>query len=365
MKIPVYKPSIGDEEKNNVNECLNDNWISSRGKFVEQFEKEFAEFNNNDHALTVSNGTVALHLALMALGIKQGDEVIVPTFTYIASVNAIRYCGAQPVFCDSRFEDWQIDTNAVEAKINKNTKAIMVVHLYGHPCDMTAIMKIAKKHNLFVIEDCAEALGSKHRGRNVGTFGDISTFSFFGNKTITTGEGGMVVTNNEQLYSRAKHLRSQGLSKDREYWHDVVGYNYRMTNIAAAIGVAQLKRVKQLIERKREIALYYESKLKTKFTFHKETGKNFHTYWMCSILLPEKQKHLRDDFRKYLSDKGIETRPLFYPIHTMPMYFDRYEKMDVCENISCRGLNLPSYPTLTKQEQDYIIDACISYKEIK
>lgn len=365
MKIPVYKPSIGDEEKFNVNQCLNENWISSRGRFVEQFEKDFAEYNNNTYALTVCNGTVAIHLALLALGIKAGDEVIVPTFTYIASVNAIKYCGAEPVFCDSRFDDWQIDPKAIEAKITKNTKAIMVVHLYGHPCDMTSIMKIAKKYNLFVVEDCAEAIGSKHKGQNVGTFGDISSFSFFGNKTITTGEGGMVVTNSEQLYSRAKLLRGQGLSKDREYWHDVVGYNYRMTNIAAAIGVAQLKKVNQNILDKRNIAHYYEKHLKSKFTFHKEVGKNFHTYWMCSILLPEQAKHLRDDFRKYLSVKGIETRPLFYPIHTMPMYFDRYEKMQVCENISCRGLNLPSYPTLTKQEQDYIIDACMSYEGVK
>jgi perosamine synthetase len=285
MKIPIYKPSLGQEEKDNVIKCLDTNWISSRGKFVEQFEKEFCEMNEVNFAATVSNGTVALHVALLALGIGHDDEVIVPTLTYIASANAIKYCGAKPVFADSRMTDWQIDPACIEEKITPKTKAIMVVHLYGHPCDMTVIMKIAKKYKLFVIEDCAEALGSKHAGQYTGTFGDISTFSFFGNKTITTGEGGMVVTNNETLHERVLRLKGQGLSKNRQYWHDIVGYNYRMTNICAAIGVAQMKKAKQFIDRKRKIADFYRENLHTKFEFHDQRGNNFHTYWMCSILL--------------------------------------------------------------------------------
>ena len=225
--IPVYQPSLTGNEKKYVNECLDTSWISAKGKFVEQFETAFSKYIGADHAITVANGTVALHLALIALGIGRGDEVIVPTLTYVASVNAIAYTEATPVFVDSLKSNWQVDPDDIERKITEKTKAIMVVHLYGHPCDMERIMAIAKKHDLFVVEDCAEGFGSYFAGQHVGTFGDISTFSFYGNKTITTGEGGMVVTNDETLYARASHLKDQGMAKFRQYWHDVIGYNYR------------------------------------------------------------------------------------------------------------------------------------------
>ena len=206
MFIPVYQPELSGNEKKYVNECLDTNWISAKGRFVNEFEQKTAEFLGVKHAVSVCNGTVALHLALMALGIGEGDEVILPSLTYVASANAVTYTGATPVFADSLKETWQIDPADIERKITKHTRAIMVVHLYGQPCEMNRIMEIAKEHDLFVVEDCAEAFGSTYKGKCVGGFGDISAFSFYGNKTITTGEGGMVVTNNSVLCERANHL---------------------------------------------------------------------------------------------------------------------------------------------------------------
>mgnify|MGYP000636360975 FL=1 len=263
-KIPVYQPSLTGNEKKYVNDCLDSNWISSKGKYVSLFEKEFANYLHVDYATGVCNGTVALHLALIALGIGTGDEVIVPTLTYIASVNAIAYTGARPVFVDSLPDTWQIDPQEVRRSITPQTKAIMAVHLYGHPCEMSVLKEIADEHRLFLIEDCAEAIGSKYQGRHVGTFGDVATFSFYGNKTITTGEGGMVITNDQTIFERAVHFKGQGLAKYRQYWHDVIGYNYRMTNICAAIGLAQLERIDDILSKKCRIAELYQELLKDK-----------------------------------------------------------------------------------------------------
>jgi perosamine synthetase len=356
IKIPVYKPSLSGNEKKYVNECLDTNWISSKGKFVPLFEQHFAKYTGVKYATGVCNGTVALHLALLALGITEGDEVIVPTLTYIASVNSIKYTGATPVFVDSLEDTWQMSPADVRRKITPRTRAIMVVHLYGHPCEMDEIVSIAKNHSLFIIEDCAEAFGSLYKGKHVGGFGDIGAYSFYGNKTITTGEGGMVVTNDETLYERALHFKGQGLAKYREYWHDVIGYNYRMTNICAAIGLAQLEQADKFIEKKRKIAEWYMKGLKNlPVTFHKEVGDVRHSYWMCSILVDKPEN--RDALRTKLFEKGIETRPLFYPVHTMPMYSTKYEKHPVAENIGWRGINLPSWPGLTKEQVDYICES--------
>jgi perosamine synthetase len=353
---PVYQPSLQGNEKKYVNECLDSTWISSKGKFIKEFEDGFAKFIDVKHAASVSNGTVAIHLALVALGISAGDEVIVPTLTYIASVNAIAYTGAKPVFVDSLADSWQIDPAQIEQKITPATKAIMAVHLYGQACDMDALQAICKKNNLFLIEDCAEAIGTKYKGKHVGTFGDISTFSFFGNKTITTGEGGMVVTNDETLHERSTHFKGQGLAKFREYWHDVIGYNYRMTNICAAIGLAQLEQINTFIEKKKQIAGWYMANLKdSKFTFHHEMENTYHSYWMCSILVEQPED--RDIVREFLKTKGIETRPLFYPVHTMPMYSNSFERFKVAENLGWRGINLPSYPALSEQNIIFICDA--------
>jgi len=349
FSIPIYQPDLGGNEKKYVNECLDSSWISSRGRFVTEFEQRFAERVQVSHAASVCNGTVALHLALLALGIGPGDEVIVPTLTYIASANAIAYTGATVVFVDSLRDTWQIDPADIRRHIGPRTRAIMPVHLYGQACDMDAIMAIAKEHRLFVVEDCAESFGTYYKGKHVGTFGDISTFSFFGNKTITTGEGGMVVSSDLTLIDRARHLKGQGLASHREYWHDVVGYNYRMTNIAAAIGLAQLERADGFIRRKREIAEYYASLLRdAPVEMHGQAADTVHSYWMVSLLVDKAAN--RDPLREKMAADGIETRPVFYPIHTMPMYSRGYRKHPVAEDLAWRGINLPSWPGLTDEQ---------------
>jgi perosamine synthetase len=351
-KIPIYQPDLGGNVKKYVNECLDTSWISSRGRFVADFEGAFAERIGVEHAASVCNGTVALHLALLALGIGPGDEVIVPTLTYIASVNAIAYTGATPVFVDSLRSTWQMDPQDVERHITPRTRAIMAVHLYGQACDMDPLMRIARDHRLFMIEDCAEAFGTTYGSRHVGTFGDISTFSFFGNKTITTGEGGMVVSNDRTLIDRSRHLKGQGLAAHREYWHDVVGYNYRMTNVAAAIGLAQLERADEFIHKKRELAKTYGRLLEDlPVELHAEAERTVHSYWMVSLLVQKAEQ--RDLLRTHLAAAGIETRPLFFPVHTMPMYSRNYRRHPVAEDLAWRGINLPSWPGLgTKQLED-------------
>lgn len=356
--IPIYQPSLSGNEKKYVNECLDSSWISSKGKFIPEFESKFAEYTSVRYATSVSNGTVALHLALMALGIGPGDEVIVPTLTYIASVNAIAYTGATPVFVDSIERTWQMDPADVRHKITSRTRAIMAVHLYGHPCEMDALVAITKEKSLFLVEDCAEAFGALYKERPVGSFGDIATYSFFGNKTITTGEGGMLVTNDETLYDRAVHFKGQGLAKHRQYWHDVIGYNYRMSNICAAIGLAQLERADELLVMKRQIAQWYTDGLDdmATVTLHLETGDVRHSYWMCSILVENSAK--RDPLREALEKDGIETRPVFYPVHTMPMYAQKFQRHPNAESLGWRGINLPSWPGLNK-EQVNKISTCI------
>ena len=360
FKIPIYQPSLSGNEKKYVNECLESTWISSKGRFIEEFESMFAAYTDIRFAASVSNGTVALHLAMLALGIGQGDEVIVPTLTYIASVNAITYTGATPVFVDSLEDTWQMDPNDVRRKITSRTRAIMVVHLYGHPCEMDLLLGIARAHELFIVEDCAEAFGSFYKEKHVGSVGDVATFSFFGNKTITTGEGGMVVTNDETLYDRISHFKGQGLAKHRQYWHDVIGYNYRMTNICAAIGLAQLEQANEFLEKKRYIAKWYaEGFSKTTIKTHSEASYARHSFWMCSILVDKPSK--RDPLREELEKHGIETRPVFYPVHTMPMYVQKFQRHPIAENIGWRGINLPSWPGLSREQVNEIINRVIRF----
>jgi len=361
-KYPIYIPYLKGNEKKFVNECLDSTWISSKGKFVELFETEFSKYLDINHSATVSNGTVALHLALLTIGIGPGDEVIVPTFTYIASVNSITYTGATPVFVDSVHDTWQMDPDDVRRKITPRSKAIMPVHLYGHPCDMDALTKIARENDLYVIEDCAEAFGTKYKGQFAGTFGDIACFSFFGNKTITTGEGGMISTNDKGLYDRAVHLKGQGLASQQEYWHDAIGYNYRMTNICAAIGLAQLEIAEDIIIRKRRLANWYFKHLAgLPIDFQKETEDIFHTYWMITIMVNSAEQ--RHELREHLKATGIETRPTFFPAHTMPMYLSDNGKFPVAEDIAYRGINLPSYPDLTEKDVLYISKRIKEYYE--
>ncbi len=353
-KNHVYQPNLRGNEKKYVSECLNSTWISSKGEFIKKFEQNFSELISVKHSAAVSNGTVALHIALLALGIGNGDEVIVPTFTYIASVNAINYTGAKPVFVDSDIATWQIDPWKIKEKITTKTKAIMVVHVYGHPCDLHVIKKIADENHLFIVEDCAEAIGTFYKNNHVGSVGNISTFSFFGNKAITTGEGGMVSTNDSDLNELVIRIKGQGLAKGREYFHDIIGYNYRMTNICAAIGCAQLERVQEILDKKRKLAEWYITGIKESgLQYHMSIGNIIHSYWMFTILANSESDRLK--LRKFLGDNGIETRPSFHPVHKMPMY-DEGEKYSVAEELGNRGINLPSYPDLTKTDVEFITD---------
>lgn len=363
-KIPVYQPSLIGKEKEYVMDCIDSSWISSKGEYVGKFEKAFAKYVGTDYATSVSNGTVALHLALLSLGIGPGDEVIVPAFTYIASVNVITFVGAVPVFVDSVRDTWQMDPQDIRKKITDKTKAVIAVHLYGHPCEMDAICEICKEKNLFLIEDCAEAIGSMYKGKMVGTFGDMACFSFFGNKTMTTGEGGMILTSDKTLVERAARIKDQGLAKDREYWHDIIGYNFRMTNIQAAIGYAQLENVENFIERKMQIGQMYRDMLNgLPLSTLEPVGDVRHTYWMCSVLLEDIEE--REPLRTYMAERGIETRPTFYPIHTMPMYSERFQRHPVAEFIGWRGINLPSYPGLSDEQVKYICNTIREYFERK
>lgn len=359
IRIPVYRPYLVGHEAEYVNRCLNSNWISSRGEFIERFENTFAQFTGAPFATSVCNGTTAIHLALAALGIGPGDEVIVPTFTYIASVNPILQLGATPVFVDSLSGTWQMDPAQIEHKISSKTKAIMAVHLYGSPCDMQALTRLCREHELLLVEDCAEAFGTLYRGQHVGTFGDAATFSFFGNKTITTGEGGMVITRSREVMDVARHLKTQGVSTVREYWHDKLAYNYRMTNLCAAIGLAQLEQAVDILARKRRIAQWYAEAFEgLPLTLHKEQPETTHSFWMCSALLDNAVD--RDGLRTSLRASGIETRPLFHPAHTMP-HCQSNESFPVAELISTKGINFPSYPALERGDIEYISSVARDY----
>lgn len=349
IRIPVYKPSLDGNELKYLQDCLKSTWISSKGKYLSEFEKKFANNIGVKYATATSNGTAALHLALLALGIGQGDEVIVPTLTYVASVNAIRYTGATPVFVDSLEGTWQMNPEEIQYKITPRTRAIMAVHLYGYPCNMDAISSITRKHRLLLVEDCAEAIGAQYKNCPVGNFGHIAAFSFYGNKTITTGEGGMVVTSDSSLYERVVLYKSQGVDQERQYWHNVVGYNYRMTNLCAAIGLAQLEQIDTFIEQKRHLAQWYREGLKgLPVQLQQEEKDFFHSYWMCSIIVPHQSQ--RDHLLNYLYERGIEARPFFCPIHLMPMYKSQDEHYPIAEALSARGINLPSWPGLSKEQ---------------
>lgn len=361
--IPVAAPALGEEELNNVILALKSGWISSAGDFIPEFEEKFSRYCGAKYGVATSNGTVALHLALNALGIERGDEVVVPALSFIAVANAVTYCDAKPVFIDSHPDYWCMDPEKIEEKITKNTKAIIPVHLYGHPCDMDVIMNIARENKLYVVEDAAEAHGAEYKSKKAGSFGDVACFSFFGNKIITTGEGGMCITNDEELYEKMRILRDHGMDPKRKYWHKVIGFNYRMTNLQAAIGVAQLKKIDKLIKIKRKIAKIYSSRLKEVegITLAPEMNWAKNVYWMYSILVEDSFGVSRDEVIARLWKEKIETRPLFYLITKMPPYRSA-ENFPVAENLSRKGINLPSSPKLTDNQIDFI---CEKIREIQ
>lgn len=351
--IPVYQPALDGNELRYVEEAVKSTWISSRGAFIDRFESDFCRLTGSSHATTVSNGTTALHAALLALGLGPGDEVIVPSFTYIAAVNAVRYVGATPVFVDSETDYWQLDVAQLPALITPRTRAIVVVHVYGHPSPMAEIGAIARAHDLFVVEDCAEALGARIGNQWVGTFGHLATYSFFGNKTVTTGEGGMVCSDDADLIARVRKIKSQGLAGNREYWHDIVAHNFRMTNVTAAIGCAQLERFDALAAAKRDLAERYRAGLAhTPLTFLAEKPGCTNAYWMVSALARSSEE--LNALRGELKEQRIETRPLFPPVHLMPMYQGQVGQLPKAEALSPRGLNLPSWPQLPSADFDRI-----------
>lgn len=360
-KIPISAPDIGPLEKKYVAEVMNSGWISSIGPKVKEFEKLFAKFIGTKFAVAVSNGTVALDLALAALDIGPGDEVIVPTFTFAATVNTILHQGAKPVFIDSSLKDWDIDPVKIEPAITSKTKAILVVHIYGIPARMDEILKIAKKHNLFVIEDAAEAHGALYGKKTVGSLGDIGCFSFFANKVITTGEGGMCVTNSKKLYEKMKIIYAHGSKSNKSiyYFHPVVGYNFRMASLQAALGIAQLRRVGQFLKTRGVHENLYRKLLgnipEIKFSPKPSNAKPI--YWMHNILL-DGASVSRDKLMTKLKTYGIETRPFFHPIHEMP-YCKQYARglFPVSEYLSKTGISLPSSANLKKDEIIYITDA--------
>lgn len=360
-RTPIMQPLLNGNELAYLSDCINTGWISSQGAYVKRFEKEFAEFCGAQYPVAVSNGTVALHLALAAFDIKAGDEVIVPDLTFAASINAIIYTGATPVIVDIDKTTWTISVSDIEKNITPRTKAIMPVHLYGHASHMDEIMDIAKKHDLLVIEDAAEAIGGKYKGKHVGSFGDAATFSFFGNKTITTGEGGMVFFKDKKAYEKAIVLRDHGMSKERKYWHDHVGFNYRMTNLQAAIGCAQMERINEFVEQKRKLASFYNKVLAETgyFVLPPQEEWAVNGYWLYTVLLKETAGISRDMLIEKMLKNGIETRPAFYPLHEMPPYRGYPSKSDFtnADHVSKQGISFPSSVNITQQELDNIAHA--------
>lgn len=362
-KIALASPVLNGNEKKYVMDCLDSGWISSNGKYVNGFEERFAKFCGVEYALSCANGTVAIHLPLLAYNVGPGDEIIVPTFTYIATANAVKYCGATPVLVDCEPDSWNIDPALIEEKITERTKGIIVVHLYGHPVNMGPVMEIAKKHNLFVIEDAAEAHGAEVNGKLVGSIGDVGTFSFFGNKIISTGEGGMITTNNKELAEKMKLLRGQGMDPHKRYWFEVIGYNYRMTNMQAAVGLGQLENIEWHLNRRRVVAEQYIEKLtpySEYLTVQPELDWAKHSYWMVSVLLSDSIKISRDEIMGLLDADGIETRPLFYPMHQMPPYFEE-STYPIADSISARGFNIPTNGQISTDEINYICERLVHH----
>jgi perosamine synthetase len=358
-RIPVAQPALDGREKEYVLECLDTGWISSLGRFIGDFERAFAEYCGVRHAVACNNGTTALHLALVGLGVGPGDEVIVPTLTYIASANCVAYCGATPVFVDSEPDTMNLNPARLEAAITPRTKAIMPVHLYGHPAEMDPIRDVAARHGVRVVEDAAESVGATYRGVKTGALGDVAMFSLFGNKIITSGEGGMIVTDDDALAERLRLYRNQGNDPARRYWHSVIGYNYRMTNVTAAIGLAQLERVEHHLAARRRVAAGYDARLAGlagRLSTPVTRPGIERADWMYNILLAEETR--RDAVMAAMDSAGVETRPVFYPIHTMPPYAPLGQgPFPVAESLSARGISLPTYGALTDSDLDRVVDA--------
>ncbi|NQV78227.1 MAG: DegT/DnrJ/EryC1/StrS family aminotransferase [Lutibacter sp.] len=353
-KIPINKPSITELEISYVNDAITNGWGAKCYDYINRFEKDFTVFQETKYALATSSCTGAIHLALLALGIEADDEVIVPEITWIASAEPILYIGAKPVFVDVLENTWCIDPEKIEEAITPKTKAIIVVHIYGNLCNMDEIMKIAKKRNLVVLEDAAEALGSEYYGKKAGSIADAGVFSFHGTKTMTTGEGGIMVTNNEAIYEKAKILNDHGRnSKDPEnkmFWMRNYGYKYKMSNLQAALGCAQISRIEELINKKREIFNWYKELLKDiPCQLNPELENTKNSYWLPTIVFDKSLNFNRNAFFELCKENGIDSRPFFFPLSSLPM-FEELRENKVAYEIYERGINLPSFHTITYEE---------------
>jgi perosamine synthetase len=360
-------PELGSRELELLTLCIAEGMISSQGRFVEQFEAEFSAACHARHGVAVANGTCALHLALEALEIGPGDEVIVPSLTFIATANAVKHAGATPVFADVDPATLCLSAKTIEPLITAKSKAIIPVHLMGQPCDMPAICRLARRHSLHVIEDAAEAHGAEVEGRRVGSFGDINCFSFYANKMITTGEGGMCTTNHAALADRMRVLRGHGMDPSRKYWHNVIGYNYRMTNLQAALGVAQLPLLNHWVEKRRWISARYRELLaghSSAIYFLEEPSGTRSARWMSLAMLAD--SNCRDPLIDDLFRQGIEARPLFWPVHQMPPYRGgRAAALPMTEDLSRRGVMLPSHTKLVEADLEMICESIASGLEAR
>lgn len=367
MKIPIAVPDLSGNEETYAADAVRSTWISSTGPYLARFEREFADVCGTRYALAVSNGTVALHLALVALGVGPGDEVIVPSLTYVASVNAVAYTGAEPVFVDVDPESWCLSPEDVAAAITSRTRAVIAVHLYGQPADMEALRAICEPRGIPVVEDAAEAPLARHHGRPTGSLGDVATFSFYGNKLLSSGEGGAVTTDDPELASRMKSLRGQGMDPARRYWFPVIGYNYRLTNVAAALLCAQLERREQFLAARWEIYGRYTERLSgvPGITVQPDLAGSVRSPWLYSVRIQADEFGCdRDQVMRRLQESGIETRPFFPPVHLLPPYVERRRargtRLPETDRIAAEGVNLPTFVGLDLDAVDLVCDELLA-----
>jgi len=358
-RIPIYEPTFGREEAEALMRCLDPSRFTGNEPITE-FEQTFANAIGAPRAIAVANGTVALHLAMLACDIGPGDEVIVPTLTFVASANAVAYTGATPILVDVDPVTWQMSADEASRFITPRTRAILAVHLYGHACDLAGLRALAIEHGLRLIEDCAEALGTTIGERHVGLDSDVSTFSFYKNKTITTGEGGMVVTRHGEMYDKIVLLKGQGVPLTRRYWHEILGYNYRMANLSAALGTAQLGKLESILSNKRRLAARYKSALQgLPISLQKELPDTESAWWHIAATVSD--VGMRDGLAAYLEARNIETRPVFLPLPHFPMYSGTTTVTPNADRISARGLCLPSGPAMSDDELARVIREMTQY----
>ena len=364
--IPVNEPLLNGNEKKYLNECIDSGWISSEGPFVTKFEEQFAQKVDRQFGISVCNGTVALDIAVSALGIGPGDEIIMPTFTIISCASAITRAGAKPVLVDSEIDTWNMNVDQIEDKITTNTKAIMIVHIYGLPVDINPVLELAQKYNLFVIEDAAEVIGQTYLKKPCGSFGDISTFSFYPNKHITTGEGGMVVTNNPNIAEKCKSLRNLCFIPEQRFFHEELGWNSRFSNTQAAIGLAQLEKLDESVRRKREIGKKYLNNLKDLDSIQlPKLNTNFseNIFWIFGIILTDDKFDSAKQVTNLLNTNKIGTRPFFWPMHEQPVFHKmglfQNESHTIAELLARKGFYVPSGLAITDEQIDIVSDTII------